>query len=151
MLRVTHKMTYPDEFLKGVPNDDKLDSDNIPTSDLFYFKESDNAPKRPDSKLEGSISWRDDLGADEILFNLKKDGTIQFQAGIAILCRRELDKVIQRPHVNDKLSYERDQKPENKYHGNLLLKSGTEKRIMKRIAATIATLCFKTFIKNPYI
>jgi len=142
-------MSYPEEFLKGIPNQNYIGDDDGPTSDLFYFqKRSDYT--RCDGFLEESINWRDDIGADDSLFSqCKSDGSKQFKSGAAILCRIELDRIIDKPFIKNKLSYERRIVGSNRYHGNLLLREEVKPREMKKIAATIATVCVKSVIPNP--
>ena len=142
---------YPDKFIKGIPNNSFIGEDDLPTSDLFYFQEQHQKKNRVDNFLEESISWRDDEGADTLLFNQMKNGSYQFNAGIAIMCRKEFDKLKKLPHLQEILNYEREELPENKYHGNLILKNTVKKRKMKEIAAIIANICFLEIIKNPHI
>lgn len=131
-------MKYPDEILRGIPNSAFIDKDEYPTSNLFYF---DKQSKRSDNFKEESICWKDDEEAVFLLLNQKKDDkSLQFKAGIAVVSRDELDRLINKPTVKQQLSYERNIIPGNKYHGNLLLNDNVEKSVMKRIAAGIA-LC----------
>ncbi|NLD94761.1 MAG: hypothetical protein GX639_19065 [Fibrobacter sp.] len=143
-------MSYPTELLRGITAKDQIDDDEFPSSVLFYFTERDNLPKRSDNNIEESINWRDDAGADDVLFNqLKEDKQLQFRFGAAVVCRHELDRVIQTNVVNHQLSYERKAIPENKYHGNLLLSRDVPPRVRKKISATIATMCVKKIMPNP--
>jgi len=147
-----HSTPYPDQFLRGIPNNDFIDGDGYPTSVLFYFLDRQTEEAREDGFLEQSISWRDDDGAeDTLLKQTKENRELQFKAGAAVLLRRELDRIVRMPSVNKQLAYERKQIEGNKYHGNLLLKRDVEKRVMKRIAATIATVCVSSIISNRYI
>ena len=125
-----HNMDYSKQFLKGIPHEDFIGDDNGPTSDLFHFDESHQKGTRDDDYWEESINWRDDKGADEVLFTqTKKDGSIHFKAGAAVMCRIELDRMIRKPLLRDRLSYERKEITGNKYHGNLLLKNNVKKRV----------------------
>jgi hypothetical protein len=143
-------MSYPEELLRGIPNHTFIGGDDSPTSNLFYFDENHQKEKREDGFLEESVNWRDDKGADELLFSqTKDDGSIQFLAGTALMCRKELDRVISRPLHKSILSYERKQISGNTYHGNLLIKETVQKREMKKIAATIAAMCIKEILPNP--
>jgi hypothetical protein len=144
-------MIYPENFLRGIPNSNFLDEYNYPTSDLFYFKKKSGSENRSDGYLEESINWQDDSGAFETLFSQKKDNdTIQFKAGAAVLSKNEFDRLMNKPTVKGQLSYERAEIPGNKYHGNMLLKSDVPDRVMKKIAASIATTCVSEIIKNPF-
>ena len=141
-------MTYPNEILKGIPNSDFIDEYESPTSNLFYFNKRKTLQQRADGFREESICWRDNEEAVEILLNQKKDLTLQFKAGIAVLSKHEIDILKNRPMIKQKLTYERNEVPGNKYHGNLLLKDDVPDRVMKKIAANIALCCFKYTITN---
>jgi len=142
-------MSYPEEFLKGIPNTNFIGDDNGPTSDLFYFNADHQKIARDDDYLEESINWRDDYGADDILFAQEKNGSIQFKGGAAVMCRLELDRLMKKPLNKEVLGYERKVIPGNNYHGNLLLHKKVQNREMKKIAATIANVCFRGIIENP--
>lgn len=91
--------------------------------------------------METSINWQDDDGSlVSTLKQEKEPGVLQFQAGAAILSRERFDRLKSSPLIKPKLEYERRAIPENKYHGNLLLKKDVPARVMKKIAAGIA-LC----------
>jgi len=142
-------MCYPDELLRGIPNHGFIE-DEYPTSVLFYFEKRDDQPDRADGYQEQSINWRDDDGALTLLISQRKpDSSIQFKAGAAVLSRCELDRLISRPALKQRLSYERSGTADNRYHGNLLLRKGVSNRAMKMIAASIATWCVSEIIANP--
>jgi hypothetical protein len=142
-------MSYPDEFLRGIPNSDFIGEDGFPTSDLFHFKPRDHTV-REDNFIEESINWKDDEGAIiQLLDQRKDDNSIQFKGGIAVLSRNHLDQIISSPSVRGQLSYERREILNNKYHGNLLLQKDVSKRVMNRIAASIATLCVLETKRRP--
>jgi hypothetical protein len=127
-------MIFPINFLKGIPNKDFLLEDNTVASHLFYFKQ-----ERQDGDLEQSINWEDDK--DAVIFTLnqkKEDGDLQFEEGAARIRLDDIDELNKRPTVNGVLSYERDALPENKYHGNLIIKRHVKPPQMKQIAAGIA-------------
>jgi CRISPR/Cas system-associated exonuclease Cas4 (RecB family) len=52
--------------------------------------------------------------------------------------REEIDRLNCRPQIKGLLSYERSQVPENVFHGNVLLKVGTDKRTKRLVAAGLA-------------
>ncbi len=144
-------MAFPEKFLRGIPNSNFLDEYNYPTSDLFYFKKRSGSECRLDGYLEESINWQDDDGAFDLLFLQKKeDGNYQFKAGAAILSKNEFDRLMNKPvSTKGQLSYERSETPGNKYHGNILLKNDVPDRVMKKIAASIATTCVLEVSRNP--
>jgi hypothetical protein len=136
-------------MLRGIPNDDFIE-DEFPTSVLFYFEKRADQQDSADCYQEQSINWRDDDGALTLLFNQRKpDSSIQFKAGAAVLSRHELDRLISRPALKQRLSYERSETTDNRYHGNLLLRKEVSRSTMKMIAASIATWCVSEIIKNP--
>ena len=143
-------MKFPDEFLRGITQKEQIGDNGFPSSSLFLFQDRKSQEKRADKYLEESINWRDGKGAEDTLFNQERDdGRVQFRFGAAVVCRRELDRVIVKPVVNRQLSYERKKIPENPYHGNLLLNKDVQKRVRNQIAATIAIMCVKEIIPNP--
>jgi len=142
-------MCYPDELLRGIPNDTFVE-DGFPTSVLFHFEKRDEQPERADGCQEQSINWRDDDGALTLLLDQRRpDSSIQFKAGAAVLSRCELDRLISRPALKQRLSYERSETADNRYHGSLLLRKGVSRSGMKMIAASIAAWCVSEIIPNP--
>ena len=143
-------MSFPNKLLRGISAENQIVDDGYASAVLFYFEERKNQEQREDNYFEESISWRDDKGADDIIFNQKKnDGNVQFKFGAALVCRSELDRIIVTPLVNRQLSYERKELADNPYHGNLLMSRNVSKRVRKQIAATIATMCVREIIQNP--
>ena len=132
-------MSYPDECLKGIPNESFITQDKKISAHLFYFKDEHI---RPDGWCRQSINWNDDDNSIQHTLNQKNNGNVQFKIGVVLLSRAELDKISRRPLINGMLSYERDPLPDNRYHGNLLLKTDYSDRTMKMVAATISmTAC----------
>jgi len=130
-------MTYPSNCIKGIPNDNDLTKDGTVGTHVFYFKETD----RDDGWTEQSINWEDN--SDVISFTLRQtrsDGRVHYAAGLAILPKAQLDRIVKLPMVLNRLSYERDEPPDNDnpYHGNILLKADTPNPTMKRIAGSLA-------------
>jgi len=88
---------------------------------------------------EASINWDDDKKAIEFTFNQKKnEGALKYEGGVATLPRRELDK-IRKLYGPMQFNYERERRPGNKYHGNLLLNlTNMNPRISKMIRVVLA-------------
>jgi len=129
-------MNYPENAIRGIPNNSFLIEDGSVGSHLFYFK-SEHA--RDDGWIEQSINWADNESVLEFtLRQTKEDGEIQFKAGVAIIPRQEIDRLNNRPTINGLLSYERRPLDLNPYHGNLLLKANLPKPTMVKIAAGLA-------------
>jgi hypothetical protein len=129
-------MDFPDNCIKGIPNDTFLIEDGSVGSHLFHFKDEH---KRDDEWIEQSINWEDDDAAIEFTMSQRKDdGEIQFKAGIVILPRREIERISRQPTVHGIVSYERQPLENNRYHGNILLRADTPKPTMKKIAAGLA-------------
>jgi hypothetical protein len=98
---------------------------------------------------EDSINWFDDDQALVLLLNQRKKDSMDFQyrEGVAVFCRQELDRIILRRQLMDKLRYERDEIEGNSYHGNLLLTTKMSKPDKKMIIAWIAS-CLEEIIKR---
>lgn len=136
---------YPENCLKGIPNNSFLNENGEVHSHLFHF---DKQFSREDGWTESSINWEDDNNALFLILLQRKDNYIQFKSGIARLIRNELDKVKSLPGIINQLSYERREIENiNPYHGNLLLRNEviSDKAKMRQIAGTIA-LCVKEVI-----
>jgi hypothetical protein len=128
-------MPYPECCLKGIDIKDAFSDDGELASCILYFKEAEN----PHCWRKQSINWQDD--DDAIGFTLgqiNQDGSLQFRFGLIVLSRQEIDRVNNRPQISRILSYEREELPHNRYHGNLLLATGVSKKKMKQVAATLA-------------
>jgi hypothetical protein len=127
---------FPNECIKGIPNQNFWDREGVVYSSLFEFKEN---PIRSDSRLENSVNWID--CEDCIGFTMsqkKEDGAIQFREGLAVLSRDRIDSICTMPAVNNLLSYERAPLNGNPYHGNLLLDTNAKKHIRRHIQAALA-------------
>lgn len=118
---------YPQKFLRGLSNKDFVqDGHVLPTA--FQFDDVGRA----DCMHEASINWLDNDGAIDVALKQRKDnGKIQFTAGIACL-ELELVKLVLNSIPQEVFTYERDELPENIYHGNLLLASSVS-RPMKQL------------------
>ena len=128
-------MNFPENCIRGIPNDSFINEDGSLGSHLFHFLSAN----RGDGWVEQSINWEDDANAVKFTLSVKKaDGQIQFKAGAAIVPRSEMDRLNSRPTVMGLLSYERQTLSDNAYHGNILLRANTPKPTMKLLAAGIA-------------
>ena len=129
-------MVYPDNCIKGIPNNTFVLGDGSVASHFFEFKENS---ARQDGLHEQSINWEDDESVIEFTLNQKKDnGECKYKSGVAILERYEIDRLSNRPTVNKVLSYERNIISGNKYHGNILINSNVPKPAQRKIAAGLA-------------
>lgn len=129
-------MNFPDTCIRGIPNETFLTEDGAVGSHLFQFT---TQPGRQDGWLELSINWEDDEAvSDFTLQQIRQDGTLQFRAGIAFLLVEEIERLNQRPMVRGLLGYERQELPDNPYHGNLLLRADTVKHTRKLVEAGLA-------------
>jgi len=127
-------MSYPDNCIKGVPNDSFIIKGEI-SPHLFYF---DSRDSRPDGWTEQSINWQDDADAIQFTLDQTKNGEIHYKIGIVIIQRSELDRIRDRYRRINIFIYERQMLIDNKYHGNMLLKNDeVEKPLMKAIAGTL--------------
>jgi hypothetical protein len=131
-------MCYPDKLLKGIPRN-CITQEGFPSSEIFHFKR-ENSPEREDGFIENSINWNDDENALKFtLSQKKKDGSIQFESGVAVILKNELDRLKKLPLFKPFFDYERNSLLDNPYHGNLLLREEISKPTMKAIAGTLAT------------
>ena len=91
-----------------------------------------------------SINWEDDETAiDFTLHQTRSDGALHFPAGIAVVLRKEIDRIGNNVNIGGRLRYEREATDDNPFHGNLLLHEETPKRTMKLIAASIALVALR--------
>lgn len=128
-------MHFPNNCIKGIPNDDFITNGGTVGANLFYFKED----YRDDGWTEQSINWEDDASVIEFTLKQRKEnGDVQFKKGAAIVSRSEIDRLNNRPFIRGLLSYERKPISGNCFHGNILLRAKTPKPTMKLIAAGIA-------------
>ena len=126
-------MDYPDNFLRGVSNSDLVSSDGISAA-AFQFDDKGNQ-----EWLEQSINWEDDDGSIVKLFKQKKDDvSIKFKVGALRVPRECMNYINRLPNTKDVLLCERIILDDNPYHGNLLLKRTTQKRIKRNVEASIA-------------
>ena len=142
-------MTYPEELLRGIPNQDCMAEDGYPGTSLFHFQQKQSSSARHDKYMELSINWRDDDGALNILMEQKKeDGTYQFKIGVAVLSRKELDRIRRMPRFKGSFNYERKSLPDNPYHGNLLLIEELPTNLKRMVQTLIAIACTEVIFKK---
>jgi hypothetical protein len=127
---------FPDRCIRGISSPEcVLEGGTVAHLTLFDFHKS----HRPDGWLEESINWMDDQNAALFTLNQRKEGReFQFKVGIAILERVELDAIKKRIGFSGYFDYERARMEGNGYHGNLLLKENTEKRLKNMIRSALA-------------
>jgi hypothetical protein len=127
---------YPENCIRGIPNKEFVVSERLVATHLFFFKRED---LRNDGWVEQSINWQDDNGAIEFTLNqTKEDGQLQFNAGVAILPRAEIDRLRSLAACRDQIAYERQPITGNRYHGNFLLHGSMGQAVMKQVAAALA-------------
>ncbi|MBW8003311.1 MAG: hypothetical protein FVQ80_15075 [Planctomycetes bacterium] len=133
---MTTRDSFPQNCIKGISIREGITEEGKAATPLYYFK-NDNL--RLDGWIEQSINWQDN--EEVIAFTLsqrRKDDSIQFAYGVAILPTDELERLKNLPTVTPTLSYERAVLPTNPYHGNILLRSDVPKHRMIQIAASLA-------------
>ena len=127
-------MDYPDNCIRGLSKGCEITVEGFAPEHAFYF---DNV-QRKDGWDEQSINWEDDESVIRFTLNQKKEnGDIKYVNGVAVISRYNIDRLIDRM-AKGLLRYERKRIDGNRYHGNILLKSGTSKKAMKIIAAGIS-------------
>lgn len=131
-------MAYPDNCIRGIPNDNFITPEGHVISGLFSFQEN---PERSDGWKELSINWEEDDNALRILFEQRKGtGEIQFKVGGARIPRDEIDRLNKRPMISGFLSYEKQSLEDNPYHGNILIRLGLSKPIESSIKGALAVI-----------
>ncbi len=129
-------MNYPENCIKGIPNNSFLIEDGSVASHLFYFKKEHS---REDGWIEQSINWDDNTFTIGLTFAQRKEnGDLQFKVGAAKIPLEEIDRLSRQPTVNGLLSYERQPLKNNPFHGNLLISIEAPAPTMKKIAAGLA-------------
>jgi len=132
-------MDYPDKFIRGISSVSHINADGRPTSEIFLFNEN---AQRTDGFSEASINWCDDDDALSFTMEQRNNNAYRFQYGVAIVERMYADGIVRNPIYKDIFKYERSGLPDNKYHGNLLLKhedKAIKKQIRTQIALTFAS------------
>ena len=131
-------MNYPEELIRGISSlssdfVEYCEGEFIAKAGLFQFEDTG----REDKLLEVSINWYDDIGALKLIIEKKKaNEEIQYKGGAAFLLREKIDREFVKYVSLKKVSYERDVKDDNKYHGNILV----SKDIKPLIAGLLAHL-----------
>ena len=139
-------MCYPEKLLRGISNTEYIDESGRVSASLFQFGDT----VREDGFSEASINWLDDESAIECTMNqLKKDGNIQFKAGVAVLPRNWIDTLMRQPTGSGVLSYERAQLEGNLYHGNLLRKDDVINKQIKNVIAASIAMGVERIISRP--
>jgi len=128
---------FPDQCVRGLLNVSYVTKLGLPAAHAFEFDEPPMA--RQDGCVEQSINWYDDEGAVAVaLIQTKSNGELQFKAGVAVFPRSALDQLKSHHAVGERIQYERAEKPDNKYHGNILLKRDTPGPERKMIQSFLA-------------
>lgn len=125
---------YPDVFYRGISNKDFIIDGRV-TADAFQFSKED----RGDGYKDLSINWNDDGNAlRTALEQRKSNGKIQFAAGVASLNMKTV-KIYLSPYFDKKqFGYERQELPDNIYHGNLLVTNDLAKGLRSLISSGLA-------------
>ena len=145
-------MRYPDNCIRGISDHNcvrKIEDHFVALRGLFTFR---NNPERDDGWDEGSINWEDDDKARDFTLDQTKDDAegerkFQFKVGIAILPCDEL-KSVKKKYGYSSFGYERDDKPSNRYHGNLLLKNDLDSGLKDMIRSMLAMGISEIVLRN---
>lgn len=141
------KTQYPDKMLRGISTP-AFYRDSVVMEEAFHLD-----PVREDGYHEISITWYDNQEAFDTIMNQKRNNTneIQFVVGVAELDRLELKMHMKVHFLAQRLAYERRPTKSNKYHGNLLVKTGLDKQMNRIIKSGLATLACNIVYPNPNI
>jgi len=126
---------YSDNLLRGLSADDWV-SDGLVTAAAFQIKFE--PPFLRNGHAAQSICWEDDASVIDLMLQQKREDHFQFKAGIARLPRESIERIRRLPAFIGILSYDRDGLPDNPYHGNLLVSSGSNKTQRKLLPGVIA-------------
>jgi hypothetical protein len=141
---------YPEELLRGLPNNECFTELKYITSAAFQF---DKEPRPEDNRRELSINWYTHDDAKTILkkqYNPRKEAN-QF-IGCATLLKSLLDRITSIYQNNSHFSYEKrlvkvqlrveDEiyEVDNIYHGNLLIPYGLDTSTIRSIQNALATV-----------
>ncbi len=129
---------YPEQCIKGIPNENYLFENEIVLAELFSFQDRG---QRNDGWIEESINWDDDEKVVSFTLMQVKNGESHFKGGVALIKTEELERLKRRLPYKDRISYERQELIDNKYHGNLLMQNTLPKNVKRAIAGHLATLC----------
>jgi hypothetical protein len=134
---------YSDNLLRGLSADDWV-KDGIVTASAFQIKFEPTFMRN--DCAANSISWEDDTSVVELMMQQKKkengeqNDKLQYKVGLARIPRKEVDHIMRLPTIKDILSYEREPLPDNKYHGNLLVRPESSLAQRKLLPGVIACL-----------
>jgi hypothetical protein len=130
------QLLYPDNCIKGIPNENFITNDGFVGSDLFY-PPSDSQPNE-EGWLESSINWEDEPSVVDFTLDARKeDNSRRYKSGAIRLARYEIDRIILALPSSDLLDYERNPIPDNPHHGNILF-GEMENRTRRMIAGGLA-------------
>ena len=80
----------------------------------------------------------DDQAIQFTMNQTKVDGSIHFKYGVAILPLNKIEELRNRPGFHAVLNYERQEKQDNPYHGNIIIRSGLHNHQKRLICAGLA-------------
>jgi len=122
---------YPNACLRGLRSSKHVHADLGQVATEAYMPDSRTADGRADGRMETSINWEDE--PEVVGFSLaKKD---QAKYGLGRLPRSALDLLISEKRGID---YDRDIKPGNKYHGNILYAKDLSPPVQRMLAGFLA-------------
>lgn len=129
-------MGFPDNCLRGIPSVKQIEEDGGVSTTLFLF---DDNHKKSTGELTQSINWEDDDLAIRFTLAQTKNGVPQFEGGVAVIPRKNIEAISSFGAIRGALTYDRQVVPGNAYHGNLVLAPTVSKRLRKLIAGNLAT------------
>lgn len=129
------KEQYPESFLRGISNKDFISKDGYVLPSAFQFDDG----LRNNGKKELSINWYDCEDALVTALEQKReDGRKQFSVGVAKLDLVRVKIFLGAFIENNTFFYERQELPENPYHGNLLIPENLSKPVRSLISSGLA-------------
>jgi hypothetical protein len=141
LLSIALSPEYPEACARGIPNDGCVCEDQgyvTATTALWQFD-----GKRADENgwIAESVNWVDNDRAVTLLLEQTKGEKFQFNEGVAILPRSELDLLKNEAWARGRFDYHREPVKGNDYHGNLLLHQSVPRTWKQAVQMRLAMKC----------
>ena len=132
-------LDFPNYCIRGIRKKSFFYDDTDTASSALYIPDSRTSKDRSDGGSETSINWEDnDKVLEFTLQSLDENSLIAFPYGAVRLARNALDDVNKLASTINTITYERQERPGNPYHGNIVYKSGLAHHIITMIANVLA-------------
>lgn len=106
---------FPDRCARGI-EDEAWVHERPPYLSAFLFDDD----VRDDGYRELSVTWMRHSDSLDVLRKMRRQGQTMFPAGIGVLMRSDIDRLMKH-YGSDKLTYESRPTKRNEDHGNILI------------------------------